>query len=250
MIGMEAEAEPSEYPRVRQRQRSSIQAWAAEDRPREKLIKDGSRGLTATELLAVVLGAGSRSASVVELARTILKGVDEDLSRLSRLNIAELSRIQGVGPAKAATLMAALELGRRTLRSSPAERPLIRFSRDSFLLIRDVIGDLVHEEFWVLYLNRANRMVHRVQISSGGVSGTLVDVKLIFKHALEQLASGIILCHNHPSGNLKPSIADRNLTEKVRSAGKVLDVAVLDHLILAGNSYMSFADEGLIASPG
>ena len=203
--------------------------------------------MTATELLAVLLGTGSRSASVVELARAVLNGVDDDLSRLSRLNIAELSRISGVGPAKAATVMAALELGRRTLRSAPAERPLIRFSRDSFLLIRDVIGDLVHEEFWVLYLNRANRMVHRAQISSGGVSGTLVDVKLIFKHALEQLASGIILCHNHPSGNLEPSIADRNLTEKVRAAGKVLDVAVLDHLILAGNSFMSFADEGLIS---
>lgn len=247
MIGMEAEVERSEHPKVRHRQRSSIQAWAVEDRPREKLIRVGARGLTASELLAVVLGTGSRSGSVVELARTVLKEVDEDLSRLGRLNIAELSRVPGVGPAKAATLMAALELGRRTLRSAPAERPLIRFSRDSFLQIRDVIGDLVHEEFWVLYLNRANRLVHRVQISAGGVSGTLVDVKLIFKHALEQLASGIIMCHNHPSGNLEPSIADRNLTEKVRAAGKVLDVAVLDHLILAGNSFMSFADEGLIS---
>lgn len=183
----------------------------------------------------------------MDLARGILADMDQDIARLARLSPVELSRHRGIGQAKAVRIVAALELARRRQNTRITEQTTIRCSQDIDGLIRDVLSDLHREEFWVIYLNRANRLLHRERISSGGVSGTVVDIKLIFKSALERLASALALCHNHPSGNLKPSDADISLTRKVVQAGKVMDIAVIDHLIVTDSGYFSFADEGLLS---
>ncbi len=222
----------------------SIKAWAEADRPREKMATQGRHTLTDSELLAILLRSGSGEETAVELSRRILQSVDNDLNKLSRLSLNDLSKFKGMGSVKSLTIIAALELGRRRRMAEAARSIKISSSADVAELFSAELSDLVYEEFWILLLNRANNVIAKNQVSKGGVSGTVVDPKLIFKAAVEATASGIVLCHNHPSGNKQPSDADISLTKKLREAGKLLDIQVLDHIIIAGNAYFSFADEG------
>lgn len=224
----------------------SIKAWAEDDRPREKLIQKGRSALSDAELIAILIGSGNREQSAVELSKNILATVNFDLNGLGKQGINELMRFKGIGEAKAISIAAALELGRRRKEATREKKKKITSSHDVFEVFFPKLADLPHEEFWVMLLNRANKVVRLENISRGGVSGTVADAKLIFKAALDHLASSIILCHNHPSGNLKASQADINLTKKLLEAGKTLDIAVLDHLIIGDDSYLSFADEGMI----
>lgn len=224
----------------------SIKSWAEEDRPREKLLQKGRAALSDAELMAILLGSGTAKLSAVDVAKLILAAVDNDLNALARLSVKELMRHKGIGEAKAITIVAALELGRRRKEAASAQRTTITCSTDIYNLIRPNLQDLPHEEFWVILLNRANVVMRKTSISSGGVAGTVADPKLIFKEALEQLASSIILVHNHPSGNRNPSAADIALTRKVKEAGQFLDLPVLDHLIYTDLGYYSFADEGML----
>lgn len=224
----------------------SIKSWAEADRPREKMLNQGRHSLSDSELLAILLRSGSDKETAVELSRRILNSIENDLSKLSRLTVADLSKFKGVGEVKAITIMAALELGRRRRTSEAIQTLKIGSSQDAAAIFSPELSDLMYEEFWILLLNRANHIISKKMISKGGVTGTVVDPKLIFKEAIECTASGIILCHNHPSGNKNPSDADISLTRKLKDAGILLDIQVLDHLIIAGNSYFSFADEGRI----
>jgi len=224
----------------------NIKSWAAEDRPREKLQLKGKSALSDAELIAILLGTGTASMSAVDVAKNILQTVNNDLNELARLTVKDLMKIKGIGEAKAITIVSALELGRRRKELSAEERPKIASSNDIFELLKSELLDIPHEEFWIVLLNRANRVIKKHQISQGGVTGTVADPKIIFKIALEELASGVILAHNHPSGNLTASQADLDLTRKLKESGKLLDIQVLDHVIVAGKKYMSFADEGLM----
>ncbi len=223
-----------------------IKAWAEEDRPREKLLLKGKTALSDAELIAILIGSGSRDESAVDLSKRILSVAKNNLNELGKLGIPELQKFKGIGEAKAISITAALELGRRRKQSDPLKRVKITSSNSVYEVMREVMDDLPHEEFWVLLLNRANQVIEKVNISKGGVSQTVVDAKIVFKMALDRLASSIILCHNHPSGNLKPSEADKQLTKKIKEAGRILDLPILDHLIFADNTYFSFADEGLL----
>jgi DNA repair protein RadC len=223
----------------------NIKSWAEDDRPREKLLLKGKSNLSDAELLAILLGSGSRDETAVGLAQRILNDVGNNLHELGRKSVADLIKFKGVGDAKAVSVVAAMEIGRRRQLSAPAERVQIQGSIDAWNVIAPMIMDLNHEEFWIILLNRANRVISKEKISSGGVAGTVVDAKIIFRRALDGgPASSIILAHNHPSGNLKPSQADIEITKKLRKAGTTLDIAVLDHLIICGHAYYSFADEG------
>jgi DNA repair protein RadC len=224
----------------------NIKEWAAEDRPREKLLLKGKSALSDAELIAILLGTGTTTQSAVDLAKSVLQNAGNNLHDLARLSIKDLIKVKGIGEAKAITIIAALELGRRRRELEADEKPKIGSSKDAYDVLKSTMLDLPHEEFWVLLLNRANRVVKKNQISQGGVAGTVADPKIIFKMALEELASGIILAHNHPSGNLNASQADIDLTKKLKEAGKLLEIQVLDHLIIAGQKYFSFADEGLL----
>ena len=226
--------------------RLSIKNWADDDRPREKLLRKGRSILSDAELIAILLGSGSRDESAVDLSKRILATVDHNLNELGRLSIKQLMGFRGVGEAKAVTIAAALEIGRRRRGETHHKITAIGCSKDAFELLQPIIGDLHHEEFWILYLNNSNKVLHKEQLSKGGMTGTLVDVRLVMKHALEQGAIGCILAHNHPSGTLEPSGSDRQITKKLQEAGKILDIKVLDHLIIAQNAYMSFADSGLL----
>lgn len=224
----------------------SIKFWAEDDRPREKLQSKGASALSNAELLAILINTGTKDQSALALARNLLNFTDNNLASLSKLNLNELKQIKGIGNAKAITIAAALELGRRRNFEEALELKTISSSRDAYAYFKPHVAYLNHEEFWILYLNRANKAIKHQQISVGGVAGTVVDVKLIFKHATQVLASSIILCHNHPSGNLKPSQADIEITKKLRDAGKILEILIADHLIITDNGYFSFADEGLM----
>lgn len=223
-----------------------ILSWAEEDRPREKLLLKGKAALTDAELIAILIGSGTRDLSAVDLSKIILQKANNNLNELAKLSIKDLMKIKGIGEAKAISIAAALELGRRRKESEVVRRPRISSSRDAYEQIKPYLLDLPHEEFWLLLLNRANEVIRPVQVSQGGVSGTVADPKIIFKLAIECLASAIILVHNHPSGNLKPSEADKDLTRRLASAGKLLEIPILDHLIFTDASYLSFADEGLM----
>ena len=223
----------------------SIKAWAEEDRPREKLLMQGRNRLTDAELIAILLGSGSRERSAVGLAQQLLQSVEFDLNELGRRSIPSLMELKGIGEAKAITIAAALELGRRRQLTDVRKRPQIRSSKDAFDVIAPILIDLPLEEFWILLLNRANKVIGRSCVSKGGVSGTVVDAKVLFQTAVQALASSVILFHNHPSGNCQPSQADIDLTKKLQTAGTTLDIAVLDHLIVSETGYYSFADEGL-----
>jgi DNA repair protein RadC len=224
----------------------NIKSWSPEDRPREKLILKGKSALSDAELIAILLGSGTTTMSAVDLAKKVLQPADNNLHELARLTVKDLTKIKGIGPAKALTIVAALELGRRRKELESNEKGKITGSRDAYDLLKADLLDIAHEEFWVLLLNRANRVIRKSQISQGGVAGTVADPKIIFKLALDDLASGVILAHNHPSGNLTASQADLDLTKKLKEAGKLLDIQVLDHIIVAGQKYFSFADEGIM----
>lgn len=223
-----------------------IKSWAEEDRPREKLMQKGRAALSDAELLAILLGSGTTKLSAVDVAKLVLGAAQNDLNALARFSLKELMRQKGIGEAKAITIVAALELGRRRKEADAPARATITCSRDIYRVVRPHLQDLPHEEFWVVLLNRANVVMRTVSISRGGVAGTVADPKLIFKEALEQLASSVILVHNHPSGNKNPSAADIALTRKLKDAGQFLDLPILDHLIYTDNGYYSFADEGML----
>ena len=223
-----------------------IKSWSPEDRPREKLLSKGTPVLSDAELVAILLGTGTATVSAVELAKRVLQTVDNSLHELGRLSVRDLMKVKGIGEAKAISIIAALELGRRRRDLDGELRPRISGSRDGFDILKSHLQDLPHEEFWVILLNRANRVIKKHQISQGGVAGTVADPKIIFKLAISELASGVILAHNHPSGNLTASQADMDLTKKIKEAGKLLEIQVLDHLIIAGKKYFSFADEGIL----
>ncbi len=225
---------------------SSIKYWAEADRPREKMFSQGRHSLTDTELLAILIRSGSRLETAVELSRRILGQVDNDLTRLSRLSLNELAGFKGMGKVKAVTIAAALELGRRRRIAEASKALSVGSSKDVADYFTPDLADLTWEEFWILLLNRANKVIGKHLVSKGGVTGTVVDPKVVYKIAIEHMATGIILCHNHPSGNLSPSDADISLTRKLCEGGKLLDIQVLDHLIVAGDKYFSFADEGKI----
>jgi DNA repair protein RadC len=224
----------------------SIKSWSPDDRPREKLQLKGKSSLSDAELVAILLGSGTSASSAVDLAKKVLRAAGNDIHHLARLSIKDLMKIKGVGEVKAITIVAAFELGRRKKEFDEDEKPKITSSRDAYEILKRDLLDIQHEEFWVLLLNRANRLIRKHQVSQGGVSGTVADPKIIFKSALEELASGIILAHNHPSGNLTASQADIDLTRKLKDAGKLLEIQVLDHVIVAGQKYYSFADEGML----
>lgn len=224
----------------------NIKSWSPEDRPREKLLMKGTSALSDAELIAILIGSGTAKLSAVDVAKKVLAHVENNLDNLAKLSVKELMKAKGIGEAKAITIVAAMELGRRRKDQSPEDKPKIESSQSAFNLIKGDLQDLPHEEFWVLLLNRANRLIKKKRVSEGGVSGTVADPKIIFKLAVDELASGIIVVHNHPSGNLKPSDSDISLTKKLKEAGKVLEIGVFDHIIVAQQKYFSFADEALI----
>ena len=228
------------------KQINSIKLWAEDDRPREKMKLKGRSVLSDAELLAIIIGSGNRHLSAVELARQILASVDNNLSKLSKLSIADLNKFNGIGEAKAISIMAMLEIARR---KGGEDQPIISkisSSKHVFDLLRSKFMDLSHEEFYVVFVDRANQVIKTEQISKGGLSGTVADGKVIFQKALELKCSAMILAHNHPSGQLKPSEADLKLTKSLMNFGKYIDLQVLDHLIFSDNSYFSFADEGIL----
>ncbi|OEK02118.1 hypothetical protein BFP97_11550 [Roseivirga sp. 4D4] len=224
----------------------TILSWAEEDRPREKLQLKGKSSLSEAELVAILIGSGSQSQSAVELSKSILSSVHNDLNQLAKLGIQDLTKFNGIGEAKAISIVSALELGRRRKDISSQVRPQILASQDAYRLMKPELMDQPTEQFWVILMNRSNRVIHKKPISLGGISGTVVDPKVVFKVALENLASGIILVHNHPSGNLKASEADIRLTKKLKEAGSLLEIPILDHIIFADEGYLSFMDENML----
>ena len=224
-----------------------ITDWAEEDRPREKLMQKGTSSLSDAELLAILIGSGNREETAVELSRRILKRAKDNLHELGKFSIEELiNNFKGVGEAKAITIVAAMELSRRRKNAETIEKKQINHSHDIFNLFHPILSDLSHEEFWILLLNRANKVIEKIKISHGGVSGTVVDTKIILKNAIEKLASSVVLCHNHPSGNKNPSNEDIAITSKLKTAFEAVDIFLLDHVIVSNNSFYSFADEGII----
>jgi DNA repair protein RadC len=222
-----------------------INQWAEDDRPREKLQLKGKSTLSDSELLAILIGSGSRNESAVQLCQRILAASNNNLNQLSKLSIHQLIQFKGIGEAKAISIVAALELGRRRRLEEATELPKITSSKNIFEIMQPLIGELPHEEFWVLYLNNSNKVIHKSQISKGGITGTVVDNRMVFKTAFEYHATSIILCHNHPSGKLQASEPDLQLTKKLKLAGQTLDVLVLDHIIITEFGYLSFRDAGI-----
>jgi len=224
----------------------SIKKWAEDDRPREKLLQKGKLSLSDSELIAILIGSGSRNESAVELSKRILSSAKNNLSELGKLPVNQLCKFKGIGPAKAVAIVAALELGRRRRLEEALEQKKITSSNSVFEIMQPIIGELQHEEFWIIYLNNSNKVIEQFQISKGGITGTLVDIRITLKKALELGAVSLILSHNHPSGNLKASEADKQLTRKLKTAAESLDIKVLDHIIVTEKSYLSFADEGML----
>ncbi len=227
-------------------QNLSIKKWAEADRPREKLLQKGKLSLSDSELIAILLGSGSKTESAVELSKKLLLSTQNNLNELGKLSINQLCKFKGIGPAKAVSIVAALELGRRRRLEEALEKIKITSSHSIFEMMQPVIGELPHEEFWIIYLNNSNKVLEQYQISKGGITGTLVDVRITLKKALELGAVSIILVHNHPSGNLKASESDKQLTKKLKIAAESLDIKILDHVIVTEKSYLSFADEGML----
>ena len=223
----------------------SIKNWADDDKPREKLIQKGRSVLSDAELLAILIGSGNRNESAVALSKRILAS-NQNLNELGKLSIKQLMSFKGIGEAKAVTIAAALEIGRRRRGEEAKKVTKINSSKSVFELLQPILGELPHEEFWILYLNNANSVIHKEQLSKGGITGTLVDVRLVLKQALEYGAVGLVLAHNHPSGTLKASNADKEITLKLKAAATALDIKVLDHLIITEKAYFSFADEELL----
>jgi DNA repair protein RadC len=224
----------------------NIKDWAVEDRPREKMLLKGARALTDAELMAILISSGNLDETAVELSKRILNSVDNNLSELSRKGIDFLKTFNGIGEAKAVAIVAALEMGKRRKEAEVFKKKKITGSKDAAEYFMPVLGDLNHEEFWVLLLDRGNKILDSFMISQGGISGTVIDVRIILKSALEKLGSALILCHNHPSGTMQASDADLKITHKIKDAAKLMDISVLDHIIIGQNCYLSLADEGLL----
>jgi DNA repair protein RadC len=223
-----------------------ITHWSEDDKPREKLMLKGKSALSDAELIAILIGSGNRNESAVDLSKRILASVDNNLNALGKLSISQLMNFKGIGEAKAISIISAMELGRRRRAEESVELTKINSSKIIFEIMQPIIGELPHEEFWVLYLNNACKVLSKSQQGKGGITGTVADIRLIFKMAFEQGATSIILCHNHPSGNLKPSQTDKELTKRIKTAGQTLDIPVLDHVIITENGYYSFADEDIL----
>lgn len=224
----------------------SVKNWAVEDRPREKLMMKGASALSDSELLAILIGSGTKEQSAVEVCKHILISADNDLNKLARYTVSDLTKTKGIGPAKAITIIAALELGRRRKNTGEKEIKKISSSRDAYQALYPCLSDLNHEEIWVLLLNRSNKIEKTMRISEGGISSTVLDVRKILREALNLRASGIILAHNHPTNNCLPSEQDLRITAKLKDAAKLMDINLLDHLILCGDRYYSFADENVL----
>lgn len=224
----------------------SIKYWAEDDKPREKLMLKGKTALSDAELIAILIGSGSRNESAVELSKRILKSVDNNLNALGKMSIQQLMNFKGIGEAKAVTIAAAAELGRRRREEDTPDLKKVTSSKAVYDIMQPLIGELPHEEFWVLYLNNSNKVIYKSQLSKGGITGTIVDVRLAFKLALEHNATGMILVHNHPSGTLQASEPDRQITKQMQQAGQSLSINILDHVIVTEKSYLSFADEGML----
>ncbi len=223
-----------------------ITHWSEDDRPREKMMLKGKSALSDAELVAILIGSGSRNESAVALSKRILASVSNNLSSLGKQSLAQLMEFKGIGEAKAITIAAALELGRRRKEESPLELVKVASSKVMYQEMYPIIGELPHEEFWVVYLNNSNKIIFKAQLSKGGITGTVVDIRLVFKIALEQNAVAIILTHNHPSGKLQASDADIQVTKRIKNAGQQLEITVLDHVIVTEHGYFSFADEGIL----
>jgi DNA repair protein RadC len=222
-----------------------ITNWSEDDKPREKLMLKGKSVLSDAELVAILIGSGSRNESAVDLSKRILASVDHNLNALGKVSLSQLMQFKGIGEAKAISIIAALELGRRRRAEDIVELKKVTSSKIIFEIMQPIIGELPHEEFWIIYLNNSNKVISKSQLSKGGITGTLVDVRLVFKTALELGATGLILCHNHPSGALIPSDADKQITRKLKLAGESLEIKVLDHVIITETNYYSFVDEGI-----
>jgi DNA repair protein RadC len=227
-------------------QKRPIREWADDDKPREKLLNKGPAALSDAELIAILIGSGNRNESAVELSKRILSDVDDHFSGLARLTLQDLQKYSGIGEAKAITIAAALEIGRRRAAAVGTEKPQIKDSRTAYLILQKELSDQNYENFCVILLNRANKVLRTLRISDGGISGTVVDPKKVYKTALDNGATSLILGHNHPSGQLTPSAADMELTRKMKAAGEMLDLPVLDHIIVGDGKYYSFADEGIL----
>lgn len=227
------------------KQKLTITELALEDRPREKMLLQGIRALSTAELIAILIGSGNRNETAVELSQRILNSAGNNLNQLGKYSVADLtSAFQGIGEAKAISIIAALELGRRRKEDDLPERPRIACSNDIYRIFYPLLVDLPYEEFWILLLNAQNRVINKIRVSQGGVSATYVDIRLILKPAIEHLASGIVLCHNHPSGNINPSGEDNRLTERLHHSAELIGIKVLDHIIACEHAYYSYADEG------
>ena len=224
----------------------SIKQWADDDKPREKLLNKGRSILSDAELIAILIGSGNKEESAVELAKRILAYTGNNLHELGKLSVKQLMQFKGIGKAKAVTIAAALEMGRRRRDQDLPKNIRVSSSQKAYDVLHPLIGELPHEEFWIMYLNNSNKILHKEQLSKGGITGTLVDIRLVLKQALEQGAVGLIVAHNHPSGTLKPSYSDRQITEKLKTAAQSLDIKVMDHLIVTQKAYFSFADEGIL----
>lgn len=224
----------------------SISQWALEDRPREKMMEKGATALSDAELLAILIGSGNTEESAVELMRRLLLSCDNNLNSLAKWEVADYSRFKGMGPAKSITVMAALELGKRRKLQSVKERQQIICSKDIYEIFQPVMCDLEREEFWILLLNQAAKLIDKIRISTGGIDGTYADVRTILREALLQRATQIVVAHNHPSGNVRPSQPDKTLTEHIRKAAGTMNIRLIDHVIVCEDAYFSFADEGLL----
>lgn len=224
----------------------SIKYWSEDDRPREKLMNKGRQSLSNAELLAILIGSGLKGQSAVDVGKVLLQKVDNDLHKLSKLTIEEICEVKGLGPARAVTMIAALELGRRRKSQEVAVQPKINSSKLAYDYLSSVFMDLDHEEFWIVYLSNANRIIQKKRLSTGGLTGTVVDIRLLFNEALQKKAAAIIVAHNHPSGQKKPSDNDIVLTKRIKEAGELLNIRLVDHLIYVEGGYYSFADEGVL----
>ena len=224
----------------------SIKFLAEDDRPREKFLLKGKSALSDSELLAIILGSGNNEDSAVELARKILASVDYNWQKLSKLSIKDLMKFKGIGEAKAISVAAALEIGRRKAAQEIPEKEKVTSVNDSYKIFSQYLSDLQTEEFWAIFLNQKNHVIYKTQISKGGISGTLVDVRVIFRIAIEHLATSVVVAHNHPTGNLTPSQPDISITRRIKEAGDLLDIKLLDHLIIGENSFFSFSEQGLL----
>lgn len=224
----------------------TIKFLAQDDRPREKFLLKGKGSLSDSELLAIIMGSGSKDESALELARKILISVGNNWNQLSLLSVKDLMKFKGVGEVKAISIATALEIGRRRAGQEVSEKPTISNSDDAYQVFKNQLSDLRAEEFWAVFVNQSNKIVHLSKLTQGGISQSIVDIRILFKTALDHFATGIIIAHNHPSGSLKPSREDINITKKIKEAGEFLNVQLLDHLIITQNSYFSFSDEGLL----